>query len=240
MKNRNIINIYNVNKIKSLLIVLTFVSVINFSYALSIVSTSTKSYINADEKALNIEIEANYSEIVGLKDCAILEKRVISRIDKVTDILDKESKSVNVLTAKLTAIASDTRDSGDATSTDILIAHIYSINDKLDLVSTTSDKYIKELKAIDTIKCQAKPTVVKSQILSTKPYYKDLIIADNNLKKYIKVDIKQTLIALKQDNISTSTSVSNTTQMSSSTATSSQLEKPEDKNLWGIVKGLFR
>lgn len=239
MKNKNIINTYNVNKLKSLFIVLTAMSVINFSYALNAVSTSTKSYINADEKALNLEIEANYSEIVGLKDCAILEKRVISRIDKVTDILDKESKSVNVLTAKLTAIASDTRDSGDATSTDILTAHISSINDKLDLVSTTSDKYVKELRAIETIKCQAKPTIVKSQILSTKPYYKDLIIADNNLKKYIKVDIKQTLIALKQDNMITASTTS-PTQVSSTTTTPPQLEKSDDKNLWGIVKGLFR
>lgn len=228
MKNLNLNNL-----IKKLIVTMTLVSIFNITNAAPIATTSTKLVsVNTEDKALNLEVDANYSEIVGLKDCNVLEKRVTARIDKVTDILDKESKSIDMLIQRLTTIASDTEESSDATSTDILLAHVSAINDKFDLVSTTSDRYVKELRAIDNSKCQTKASLIKNQILSTKPTYKDLIVADNNLKKYIKVNVKQTLIILKQDTVySTTTSVSNST---------TSLSNPDDKSLWGIVKSLFK
>ncbi len=224
--------------IKNIVALSMILSVFNIANAAPTISTSIKvTATNTEDKALNLEVDANYSEIVGLKDCTTLEKRVTTRIDKVIYVLDKESNSIDTLIQKLIAIASDTAASGDATSTDILEARMSAINDKFDLVATTSDRYVRELRAIDTSKCQTKASSMKSQILATKPTYKDLLVADNNLKKYIKVDVKQTLIILKQD-IASTTIASST--LSTSSVVETKVEKPDEKSLWGIVKSLFK
>ena len=198
----------------------------------------------AEDKAINKEVDDNYSEIVNLKDCPALAKRIQSRVDKIAINTEKESKNIDNLVASLTSIASDTA------SNTMINLHIENIQDKFGIVSTTSDKYIKELKSIDINKCKSISKSIKAQVQNTKVAYKTLLVADNDLKKYIKVDVKQTLIDLKQVTLFSSSSMSATSNMSTTTngmSTTSTISiasttsvTDDSKSLWGIVKGLFK
>ena len=198
----------------------------------------------AEDKAINKEVDDNYSEIVNLKDCPALAKRIQSRVDKIAINTEKESKNIDNLVASLTSIASDTA------SNTMINLHIENIQDKFGIVSTTSDKYIKELKSIDINKCKSISKSIKAQVQNTKVAYKTLLVADNDLKKYIKIDVKQTLIDLKQVTLFSSSSMSATSNMSTTTnsmSTTSTISiasttsvTDDSKSLWGIVKGLFK
>ncbi len=198
----------------------------------------------AEDKALNREVDDNYSEIVNVKDCLMLAKRIQSRVDKIVINTEKESKNIDNLVISLTNIASDT-----ASNTTINL-HIENIQNKFEIVATTSDKYIKELKSIDIDKCKNVSKSVKVKVQNTKATYKSLLVADNDLKKYIKVDVKQTLIDIKQLVLSSSTNNATTSapavfNVSTSTNVSkieinNKIIINEDKNMWSVFKAIFK
>ncbi len=222
----------------------------NVSTATSTFATS--SLVATSTLSVSDEVDANYSEILGLRDCTLLSKRVSQRISKISDRLDKQSKSVDTLIYQIDAIdasntvknnntnpilATDTAASGTqiSTSTSLEMPELVSVlKDKMYVLSTTTVKYVKGLKSIDASKCQSSPKTVKTQILSTKPVYKDLLIADNDLKSYIKVDIKNALLSLREVSASDTESTEPISVLSTQTATSS------DKDFWSTLKGLFK
>ena len=212
------------------------------------VSTSTPT------STVNDEVDSNYSEIIGLKDCSLLKKRVNQRVVKIVDRLDKQSKSVDTLIFQIDNIvgslstSSDTK-SVEATDTSALVHDanaidaatntnvfnqnalslqdlVSNLKDKMYLLSTTTSKYVKGLKSIESNKCETNQKLVKSQILASKPIYKDLLVADYDLKNYIKVDIKNALVTLR-DNASTT----------------SEAYSPDSKTavgFWESVKAVFK
>ena len=205
------------------------------------VSTSTAS------STWDIEVDSNYSEILGLNDCKVLGKRVSQRIEKINDKLDKQSKAVSNLIDKINEIKDDEVVQADASTTETLMIETENLNIKMQILSTNTLKYVKSLKSIDIIKCAPNVKSIKAKISATKPVYKDILMADYDLKSYISNDIKQTLIMLKGDmptsTVATSTIATNTITISAigaSVASSTGKDKVEEKGFWFTLKGLFK
>ncbi len=212
------------------------------SNTLNLLGTSTAS----SPLDWDMEVNNNYSEILGLNDCKVLGKRVTQRIEKINDKLDKQHKAVSNLIDKINEIKDDEVVQADASTTEMLTVETENLNIKMQTLSTGTLKYVKSLKGIDTVKCLPNLKSVKLQLSATKPLYKDMLIADSDLKSYISNDIKRTLITLKGDmptsTVGTSAAATNTMATSiigTSTATTSK-DKVEEKGFWFTVKGLFK
>ncbi len=207
---------------------------------LNVLATGTAS------SSWDIEVDNNYSEILGLNDCKALNKRVVQRVDRINDKLDKQNKAVSNLIEKINEIKDDEAVQSNASTTEILTEEAKNLDIKMQALSTNTLKYVKSLRSIDIMKCTPNVKSVKAKIVATKPLYKDILISDNDLKTYISNDVKQTLIMLKGDIPTTTTMITGTSTVSASstnagTSTASTTrEKVEEKGFWYTVKGLFK
>lgn len=212
----------------------------------TVASTSNVLASGTASSSWSIEVDNNYSEILGLNDCKALNKRVTQRVDRINDKLDKQNKAVSNLIEKINEIKDDESVQNNASTTDTLTEEAENLNIKMQLLSTSTLKYVKSLKSIDIIKCSPNVKSVKARIAATKPLYKDILIADSDLKTYISNEVKQTLIMLKGDMPTTTTIVTSTSTVSASSTTASistastTREKIEEKGFWVTVKGLFK
>ena len=204
------------------------------AYAVSTNTASSTTYTNATNTATttwDIEVDNNYSEILGFSDCKALNKRVTQRVDKINEKLDKQQKAVYNLIDKINEIKDDEDMQNNASTTDALKEEAKSLEIKMQILATGTLKYVKSLKNIDIIKCAPNVKSIKAQIVYTKPLYKDILIADSDLKSYISNEVKQTLIILKGE-VPTMT-------LGATSATNTK-DKVEEKGFWYTVKGLFK
>lgn len=207
----------------------------SIEYIATSTATSTVTATSTATSSWNVneEVNNNYSEIVDLKDCKLLTKRVKDRISKINDKLDKQSKNVDTLVYQLNNILASTSlatNSDEDSDIDMRVV----LKDKMYMLSTSTFKYVRGLKAIETTKCESNQKLVKAQILNTKTSYRDVLQADYDLRNYIRSDVKEALLKLRDD-ISAESEQAATLEKESAKTTIK-----DSGSIWDGVRGLFK